>query len=110
MEAARPCAVRWLFPRGCAALCLRLHYRTRRHAGAFPGAGGARHPAIRAKAQNPGHAHGLSRSFGQPDAFRVHAMNTRPYAAAKRTLGIADKLSEVNWGLVLLVTLCACAG
>ncbi len=37
-------------------------------------------------------------------------MNTRPYAAAKRTLGIADKLGEVNWGLVLLVTLCACAG
>jgi len=37
-------------------------------------------------------------------------MNTRPYAAAKRTLGIVDKLGEVNWGLVLLITICACAG
>jgi len=34
----------------------------------------------------------------------------RPYAAAKRTLNIADKLMAVNWGLVLLITLCACAG
>ena len=37
-------------------------------------------------------------------------MIARPYAAAKRTLNIADKLMAVNWGLVLLITLCACAG
>ena len=37
-------------------------------------------------------------------------MISRPYAAAKRTLGIADKLLEVNWGLVLLITLLASAG
>ena len=37
-------------------------------------------------------------------------MNTRPYAAAKRTLSIVDKLMEVNWGLVLLITIIACAG
>jgi rod shape determining protein RodA len=37
-------------------------------------------------------------------------MALRPYAAAKRTLPFADKLMEVNWGLVLLITLLACAG
>ena len=37
-------------------------------------------------------------------------MNTRPYAAAKRTLSIADKLMEINWGLVLLITIIACGG
>jgi rod shape determining protein RodA len=37
-------------------------------------------------------------------------MISRPYAAAKRTLGIADKLMEVNWGLVLLITLIAMGG
>ena len=37
-------------------------------------------------------------------------MNTRAYAAAKRTLGISEKLLEVNWGLVLLITLCAASG
>jgi rod shape determining protein RodA len=37
-------------------------------------------------------------------------MALRPYAAAKRTLSFADKLLEVNWGLVLLITLIACAG
>ena len=34
-------------------------------------------------------------------------MVMRAYAAAKRTLSIGDKLMEVNWGLVLLITLCA---
>jgi rod shape determining protein RodA len=37
-------------------------------------------------------------------------MAMRAYAAAKRTLSVADKLTEVNWGLVLLITLCAGAG
>ena len=37
-------------------------------------------------------------------------MALRPYAAAKRTLSVADKLLEINWGLVLLITLLACAG
>ncbi|HVV28864.1 MAG TPA: rod shape-determining protein RodA [Rhizomicrobium sp.] len=37
-------------------------------------------------------------------------MALRPYAAAKRTLSLADKLVEVNWGLVLLVSLIAIAG
>ncbi len=37
-------------------------------------------------------------------------MAMRAYAAAKRTLSVADKLAEVNWGLVLLITLCAGAG
>ena len=34
-------------------------------------------------------------------------MALRAYAAAKRTLSMADKLLEVNWGLVLLITLIA---
>jgi rod shape determining protein RodA len=37
-------------------------------------------------------------------------MISRPYAAAKRTLGVAEKLLEVNWGLVLLITLIALGG
>jgi len=37
-------------------------------------------------------------------------MSTRPYAAARRTLSISDKLYEVNWGLVLLIAIIACAG
>ncbi|HJR57636.1 MAG TPA: rod shape-determining protein RodA [Rhizomicrobium sp.] len=37
-------------------------------------------------------------------------MALRAYAAAKRTLSVLDKLQEVNWGLVLLVTLVAAAG
>jgi rod shape determining protein RodA len=37
-------------------------------------------------------------------------MALRPYAVAKRTLGAFDKLFEVNWGLVLLVTIIASAG
>jgi len=37
-------------------------------------------------------------------------MTTRPYAAAKRTLSVIDKLYEVNWGLVLLISLIACVG
>ena len=37
-------------------------------------------------------------------------MALRPYAAAKRTLSVADKLLEVNWGLVLLIALIAIAG
>jgi len=37
-------------------------------------------------------------------------MALRPYAAAKRTLSLADKLGEVNWGLMLLICLIASAG
>ena len=37
-------------------------------------------------------------------------MTTRPYAAMRRTLSVADKLYEVNWGLVLLISIIACAG
>lgn len=37
-------------------------------------------------------------------------MALRPYAAAKRTLSFTDKLTEMNWGLVLLVCLIAIAG
>ena len=37
-------------------------------------------------------------------------MTMRAYAAAKRTLTLADKLYEINWGLVLLITLIACVG
>ncbi len=37
-------------------------------------------------------------------------MTTRSYAAARRTLSIGDKLLDVNWGLVLLITIIACAG
>jgi rod shape determining protein RodA len=37
-------------------------------------------------------------------------MISRPYAAAKHAVGIADKLLEVNWGLVLLITLIAMGG
>jgi rod shape determining protein RodA len=37
-------------------------------------------------------------------------MTTRPYAAARRTLTVADKLYEVNWGLVLLIGIVAFIG
>jgi rod shape determining protein RodA len=37
-------------------------------------------------------------------------MNTRPYAAARRTLLLSEKFLEVNWGLMLLITLIASAG
>ena len=37
-------------------------------------------------------------------------MALSPYAAAKRTLSLADKLLEVNWGLMLLIVLIASAG
>src|ERR1035438_310506 len=37
-------------------------------------------------------------------------MAIRAYAAAKRTLSFADKLLDVNWGMVLLITILACAG
>jgi rod shape determining protein RodA len=37
-------------------------------------------------------------------------MNTRPYAASRRLLTFTDKLFEVNWGLVLLITIIACVG
>jgi rod shape determining protein RodA len=37
-------------------------------------------------------------------------MTLRPYAAARRTLSVADKLYEINWGLVLLIAILACIG
>lgn len=37
-------------------------------------------------------------------------MPLRPYAAARRHLSVADKLYEVNWGLVLLIAIIACIG
>ena len=37
-------------------------------------------------------------------------MNTRPYAAARATLSLGDKLLEINWGFVLLVTVIAAIG
>lgn len=37
-------------------------------------------------------------------------MALRPYAAAKRTLNLADKLLEVNWGLLLLIAIIGVAG
>jgi rod shape determining protein RodA len=37
-------------------------------------------------------------------------MSSRPYAAARRTLSIGERLLEVNWGLVLLITIIACIG
>ncbi|MCX7281707.1 MAG: rod shape-determining protein RodA [Alphaproteobacteria bacterium] len=37
-------------------------------------------------------------------------MSLRPYAADKRTLSFADKLLEVNWGLVLLICMIGLAG
>jgi rod shape determining protein RodA len=37
-------------------------------------------------------------------------MTLRPYAAARRTLSVADKLYEINWGLVLLITIIASVG
>ena len=37
-------------------------------------------------------------------------MTTRSYAAARRTLSFTDKLLDVNWGLVLLIGIIACAG
>jgi rod shape determining protein RodA len=37
-------------------------------------------------------------------------MTTRAYAAARRTLTVVDKLYEINWGMVLLISLIACVG
>ncbi|MBU6443584.1 MAG: rod shape-determining protein RodA [Alphaproteobacteria bacterium] len=37
-------------------------------------------------------------------------MNTRHYAAARRTRSIGEKLFEVNWGLVMLIALIASVG
>jgi rod shape determining protein RodA len=37
-------------------------------------------------------------------------MTLRPYAAARRTLSVVDKLYEINWGLVLLITIIASVG
>jgi rod shape determining protein RodA len=37
-------------------------------------------------------------------------MTTRPYAAARRTLSVTDKLYAINWGMVLLITIIACIG
>lgn len=37
-------------------------------------------------------------------------MTLRAYAAAKRGLSVLEKLQEINWGLVLLITLVAVAG
>jgi len=37
-------------------------------------------------------------------------MTTRPYAAMRRTLSVVDKLYEINWGMVLLITIVACIG
>jgi rod shape determining protein RodA len=37
-------------------------------------------------------------------------VNTRPYAAARATLSMGDKLLEINWGLVLLIAIIASIG
>lgn len=37
-------------------------------------------------------------------------MSSRPYAANRRTLSMHDKVSEINWGFVLLVSIIACIG
>ncbi len=37
-------------------------------------------------------------------------MISRPYAAARRSLSIPEKLLEINWGLVMLITIIACVG
>jgi rod shape determining protein RodA len=37
-------------------------------------------------------------------------MTLRPYAAARGALSTIDKLYEINWGLVLLITIIACIG
>jgi rod shape determining protein RodA len=37
-------------------------------------------------------------------------MTLRPYAAARRTLSVVDKLYDINWGLVLLITIIASVG
>ena len=37
-------------------------------------------------------------------------MISRPYAAARRTLSIGEKMFEINWGLVMLITMIACVG
>jgi rod shape determining protein RodA len=37
-------------------------------------------------------------------------MSSRPYAAARRTLTMGEKMLEVNWGLVLLIAVVACIG
>jgi rod shape determining protein RodA len=37
-------------------------------------------------------------------------MISRPYGAARRTIGLAEKLLDVNWGLVLLITIIAMGG
>ena len=37
-------------------------------------------------------------------------MNSRPYAAARRTLSLSDKLLDVNWALILIIAIIATMG
>lgn len=37
-------------------------------------------------------------------------MNTRPYDANARSMPVLQKLAEINWNFVILITLIACAG
>ncbi len=95
-----------------AALCRSLH-RGARRARPSPGADRARRSAVRAAAQPARDAHRLSdqcRAGDAPHAAGRSWMTTRPYAAMRRTLSVVDKLYEVNWGMVLLITIVACVG
>src|ERR1019366_3060575 len=108
METARPRPLHRLRAGGPAQICLRLHRRARfRRSPA--GVDGARHPAFHPEARSARPAHGLSDQGGLL-AGKRGAMISRPYAATRRTLGIADKLLEVNWGLVLLIAIIAAGG
>jgi hypothetical protein len=37
-------------------------------------------------------------------------VNATPNIAARRPLTLSEKLLEVDWGLIILITLAACAG
>ena len=37
-------------------------------------------------------------------------MTVRPYDATRRVVPLSQKLGEINWALVVLITLIACAG
>src|SRR6185437_15843992 len=112
LAVARPRPVHCLRPGGGAALCPGLH-RGARRARPSAGADRPRRAPVRAEARSVEAAHRLSGQCGDgrpAGADRGAWMTTRPYAAARRTLSIADKLYEVNWGMVLLITIVACVG
>src|SRR6267154_4190863 len=105
METARPWSVHRLRADGQTALCLRGGDRAWRPQCPSAGAAGARRAHACPEARHPGTPAGISREFGGRIAMSVHSYDDR-----RRPASLSHKLSEVNWRLVVLITLIACAG